>query len=183
MKALRIVLLGVLALSVARELSASTETIGQDGINSKGTTLTGAGATIGQVERLRSGKAGFDTDVMKHHDQTIPFQVQRGITNDSANSGLVGDHATEVAGVMIAKAVGLGSTPDASLEGVAPEAMLFSASGQPPATGDLPNLALAMQDLADMDDMLAINLSFGGFEGPSGTDGNSFISKFVDWSS
>ncbi len=136
------------------------------------------GIAIGQVEAGRSAKAGFDL-ATNSHEQTVPFQVYRRTQFDSPDSGFITDHATEVAGVMIAT-----GTPFALVEGVAPQANLHSGAVVSGIDQDA-EIALAMQHVATRngDDVRALNHSAGrpllGFDT---TDGNAFLTQFVDWS-
>ena len=103
---MRLLLVSVFAFSFCSYAFADQESIGPDGIKSKATGLTGAGVLIGQVEPGRPGQPSVDDD-MYTHEQTQPFAVYAGNGLDNPDSGLVqgaiGAHATEVAGVMIAK--------------------------------------------------------------------------------
>jgi subtilisin family serine protease len=156
---------------------AATYTIDGNGINSKRLELTGEGVVIGQVEAPnggRSGKAGYDP--MKFHSQTKPTQVYFSSQVDQPDSH-VGDHGTEVAGVMIASANG-----QALLEGVAPDAQLHSGVVNQ-AFGEDDGASLAMYRLTQVPGMRAINLSWvrelNELQAPHG---NNHLAQFVDWS-
>jgi hypothetical protein len=92
--------------------------------------LTGEGVQIGQVEIGRPGKPGYDTQ--HFHSQVTPTQVYAGTVMDAPESGYLispdGNHATQVAGIMIGK-----HTP-VPIGGVAPDAQLHAAAIL--ATGD-----------------------------------------------
>jgi hypothetical protein len=147
----------------------SDYTINQDGINSKALGLTGAGVKIGQVEiGGRAAKHGVDPPTQTN-SQVVPAVIYGPSTTD---------HATFVASVMIST----GAVHPVT-EGVAPQAVLHTNSY---STGFSPddNVSIAMNILANVDGMRAINLSVGRelqeFDPP---DGNSHFAKFVDWSS
>src|SRR5688500_13144670 len=79
--------------------------IGPAGINSKRLELTGKGVVIGQAEvNGRSAKAGYDPGGSSH-SQVKPFQVYYDGQTDGMN-GHISDHATSVAGVIIATGEG-----------------------------------------------------------------------------
>lgn len=134
---------------------------------------------IGQVEPGRAGDPDKDLP-QYYHSQTNPFQVYAGSGVDGANSALVqgaiGAHATEVAGVMIAK-----GTPITLYEGVAPDAILHS-NGDSGAGGD-EVFAVALDRLATISGMRAINISEGRLaqEFIEAPDGNTLITEIVDW--
>jgi hypothetical protein len=170
---------GLLIFLLTNSVRADFDVIGPLGINSQGLGLTGEGVLIGQVELGRPGKPGKDMPIWVH-SQVIPTEVYAGNSIDGANSSFVmgdeGEHATEVAGVMIANAIG-----DASLEGVAPEAQLHSAA-MAGGSGDI-SLSTAANRIARLPGMRAINISAGRELGPlETTDGNAPITQFIDWS-
>ncbi len=164
-------------LLCANRASASSVTVGSDGINSKVLGLTGQSVAIGMVEGSRPGKNGYDTDPNNHHDQITPAQVYNGTIISVPNDSTVGPHATQVAGVMIATA-----TPDASVEGVASEAQLHAAGIAFGGGTNHDDAASALNGVAKRasNNVRAINMSFGFHDG--NPDGRSTITQFVDWS-
>ena len=171
--------LGCLLLATTAA-SASTETIGENGINSIATGLDGSGIPIGQGETNRAGKPMYDTDPMFFASNTIPTGVYRegqsGMDLPDSDTFLR-DHATEVAGVMIGK-----NAPCASCVGVAPNANLHSMAIVD--VSDNSRVALALNRLATLEeDVKAINLSFAPqLQSPEIPDGNSHSTQFIDWS-
>jgi hypothetical protein len=147
------------------------------GINSAITGLDGSGVLIGQVEPARSGKDGYDNDD-NSASNTAPagvyFQTSGGM--DPPNSSNIGEHATVVAGIMIAD--------EGDFIGVAPNAQLHSA-----AVGfavDVVETALTLNRIALLSSgtVRATNLSFiheliGPVDQPNG---NSHLTSFIDWS-
>ncbi|BBO31566.1 S8 family serine peptidase [Lacipirellula parvula] len=176
---MRFPLAAVFVFSLCGSAFADQDSIGPDGIKSKATGLTGAGVLIGQVEPGRPGQPGVDNG-MYTHAQTQPFAVYAGNGSDSPNSALVqgaiGAHATEVAGVMIAK-----PTPINLYEGVAPNAILH-ANGDSGAGGD-EVFAVALNRIARIPGMRAINISEGRALQPfiESPDGNTIMTQIVDW--
>jgi subtilisin family serine protease len=168
---------------VADSAVADSKTIGFDGIDSKSTGLDGSldpfiGVNIGEADALRSAKAGYD-DLADSAPNTIPFGVYFQSTGSMAGPGSsIGNHATEVAGVMIGSAM-----PNPTYEGVAPRARLHSIG-----LGDLGDDSLAavgLQSLALLNvtpEVKAINISFGSQPGFNEDDGRSILSQFIDWS-
>jgi hypothetical protein len=203
-----------LSLVIATHAFASVDTIGPNGINSAGLTTAnglplngGAVGTvpavaIGQVEIDRPGDPSFDNDPTLFHTAVDPAQVfflRQGpptTFNATVNSTIEiagkappltpsdGQHAIEVAGVMISTATATPPTPQTPT-GVATGARLYSTG-----VASAPDInqwdAINMQHLATLAgiDIRAINFSVL-VSLPSGedTDGNSLITQFVDWSS
>ena len=168
------------SISLGNQAFGSLLTNGPSGIDSFFTGLDGSGVVIGQSEIGRSGKSDKDTDPLLHHDQVTPTQVYSGSAVSGANSLTITPHATQVAGVMIASGTG----PDQFIEGVAPAAQLHSGGDALSGLGARQDSAINMNHKASINNMRAINLSFGFLlqdiiEIP---DGNAFPSQFVDWS-
>lgn len=179
--------LALLLALLANTAFADSRTISNIGIDSKVTGLDGSmedallPVNIGQAERLRSAKAGYDLPE-NSAPNTVPFAVyyQSTAVEASPNDAIGDDgHATEVAGVMIGRAM-----PNATFEGVAPGAQLYSLG-----FGDYDDdnlIAINLQILARKNvtpEIKAINLSFGGHELVFGEeDGRSVLSQFIDWS-
>jgi len=118
---------------------------------------------------------------VNYHSQVNPAGVYVGGSNAPANSR-IDDHATRVAGVMIGT-INLDNNDDL-LEGVAPLAELH-ATAISIGFDQEADVALALDRTAERNggDIRAINLSFGrNLIGFQRTDGNSTLSKFVDWS-
>jgi hypothetical protein len=160
----------VLFILICDSSFADLTTKGPDGINAQVTGLDGLGTVIGMVERGRPGKPGKDNDDY-YHSQVNPTQVYAGTGIDGANSAFVmgedGEHAVSVAGIMI----GTGS-----LNGIAPAASLHAGARN---GNDDVAAAIAMNRIARINEMRAINLSFGR-SGPA--NGEEHITQFVDWS-
>lgn len=140
-----------------------------------GSTLTGAGIAIGQVEPNRPGKPGFDDPAFSH-----PDVKPKGVfaqSSPAAKNAYTSDHAEMVAGVMIAGG--------ALFAGVAPGADLYA--GADAASGPFydPESALTAQHIALQNggDVRAINISFGNpLMAGVPHDGSALFSRFVDWS-
>ncbi|MCC6491523.1 MAG: hypothetical protein IT424_00710 [Pirellulales bacterium] len=153
--------------------------IGQFGINAAGLhsdlNLKGTNVTIGQVETGRPGMEGVDAPANLHQD-VDPAAVYRysGPPNTADAVGFPGQHALNVAGVMISKHTG-------DLVGVAPSAALH-ASASP--GGNEQNLLVSMNHVASRNgrDVRAVNMSFGASLGPlESTDGNAYFTRGFDW--
>jgi hypothetical protein len=166
-------------IMMTRVIQASQDTIGPNGINSKGLTtadgqpLNGSGVAIGQVEITRPGLRGFDTNANSNSTIT-PAAVFLRDGNAVPNNDIVNDHAERVAGIMV-------STDQLTYTGVAPQALLFaSAYGLPGTDSDI---LLTIQKIASQSGMRAINPSWGEPLKPGGmTDGNSQVTLGIDWS-
>lgn len=165
----------------------SDQSAGPNGINARnlqtpgGLVLTGLGIGIGQAEtgrpglRFLPGGANFDDNDHSHPDVT-PAAVFFRNGNAVANRNVT-DHAVKVAGVMIANG--------AANKGVAPDAKLFASAHDAQAPDPDPDCAITAQHVAlqNAGDVRAINLSFGNELYPGASrDGNSLLSRFVDWS-
>ena len=194
-----------IGLAISAKAIASVDTIGPNGIDSAGlTTANGlpldGGAVgsvnpvaIGQVELSRSADYTFDTDPMLYNTDVNPAGVFRlrytpvtfAATPNAMDEigGANGQHALEVAGVMISTSTDTPPTPHTPT-GVAPGAALYSI-GIPNTSNSDQEAAVAMQHLATLAgvDIRAINYS-ALTPLPSGdtTDGNSLLTEFVDWS-
>lgn len=168
-----------LSLTMTTLSRAGSDSIGPEGIRSNLLGLSGAGVVIGQVEPGRPGKPNFDMPQWVHSQMT-PFAVYAGNSTDGPNSALVqgtiGAHATEVAGVLIAK-----GTPITLVEGVAPDAILH-ANGDG-GVGDDSVFAVAVNRIARISDMRTINISEGRVLQPiiEATDGNTVMTQIIDW--
>jgi hypothetical protein len=121
---------------------------------------------------------GFDPNGVIHTavNPTAVFR-QDGAPVLADATGLDGQHALQVAGVMISNDTG-------SLAGVAPDALLYASADNASAPFD-PESALTAQHIATQNggDIRAINFSFGNPLAPGAAlDGNSLLTQFVDWS-
>jgi hypothetical protein len=180
-------LLSLLLLSYARQAVAGLDTLGPEGINSLVTGLTGSGVPIGQVETFRPGKPLYDTDPMNYASNTVPsgvyFQTDGGF--DAMDSANIFDHATSVAAMMIGQdhsVTGRNAADYAANRGVAPSAILVSAAGS--SALDQEKYALTLNRLAIINGgtVTAINMSFALKLTSGVSDGNSYLTQFVDWS-
>src|SRR5205823_5700969 len=91
------------------------------------------------------------------------------------------DHAEAVAGVMISSGASQGMAP--TDKGVAPDAQLHAAAIQGGTAGVQRRAALGLQKLATVDDITAINVSWGAsLEEGRKPDGDNLLTAFVDWS-
>ena len=183
---------GVVLFSLIYSSSyADLTSIGPNGINAIGLTtasgqpLTGAGASIGQVEENRPGKRfpeGPD-NFANSNGSVIPesaFLNNNLFMTPPANQH-IDDHAESVAGVMIsthavARGVAGGADP-------AFVARLYSSA----YVGDIDPMVQSAESAqrvatVPLSLMTAINMSFGieAFDGIH--DGNALITQFVDWS-
>ncbi|MGK7883405.1 MAG: S8 family serine peptidase [Crocosphaera sp.] len=181
-KSQKISILGTVAFASSIAFSPSglaaslSDSTGVNGINSRGLGLTGAGIGIGQVEPERSGLPGFDNAANSHPNVTpAGVFVQNGAAVANTNTG---DHAEQVAGVMISNHAGTN-------RGVAPGASLFSSADNATGPNFDPQSILAAQHIALQNggDVRAINMSFGNpLVGGNTLNGNSLLTQFVDWS-
>lgn len=164
-----------LAVNVA---SASSLSIGPNGINAAilhtGLELEGTDIAIGQVETGRPGREPNDPNTIYHPD-VDPEAIFRydGSPVASDAQGAVGIHAQNVAGIMISKNAG-------SLVGVAPAAKLYASAV--PGGFEQDHLR-TLDHIASQNsrDVRAINLSYGLSLGNDSTDGNSYITRGLDW--
>lgn len=177
--------LSIAWLLVVNTAFGNSYSIDENGVNSKITGLNGSGIEIGMLEQGRSGKAGFDNNMLSS-DNTFPVQVYvEGMLDgpNNATSIQIGDfHATQVAQVAIGRAI-----PQGLYEGVAPQANLYS-NGVDAFDGR--DVAQGFEFLArlggPMVDVKAINASFAIELGDpllEIADGNSHITQYLDWSS
>ncbi|WP_088890329.1 S8 family serine peptidase [Leptolyngbya ohadii] len=141
--------------------------------------LTGRKIAIGQVEIGRPAQFGLDKAAATNRslqprrlfDQNEPAE---------ANS-LVDEHATSVASIMISR--------DKALQGVAPNAVLYSSAAGYEQRNGQADECLATQTVANQNggDVRAINFSFGESllvdPRPNPVlDGNALLTQCVDWS-
>jgi hypothetical protein len=185
----------LLLIFISTTVFADSTTVGPDGIDSAATGLDGStadldapGIEIGQVEPSRSGKPNYGVPPEPAASNTKPAGVYFRAAGGMANAGeAVGQHATLVAGIMIA------DNSIAGFQGVAPKANLHSGaigSGSDDlvtADGDV-DFALTANRIARLSGagvrVRAINFSAAReLQIPvEQLDGNSFPTKFVDWS-
>jgi hypothetical protein len=176
-----------IALLIVGETYGSTDTIGPNGINSAGLSLTSAGIAIGQVEVGRPGKRIADggPDMPANANANIvPADVFR--RDGAANTADVDSHAEEVAGVMISTDMTDGPDMDGDAPvGVATAAALYASASNVPVLHGQPEAAISAQHIALQNggDVRAINFSFGEqLDGNDQLNGNSLLTQFVDWS-
>jgi subtilisin family serine protease len=175
---MRPVIASMIVLLLADSVRSDATSVDFLGINAVATGLNGFGTVIGQIEFARPGKPGFDAPQYVH-DQVNPTQVYASTNTDFANSPFVmhdidrdPDHALSVAGVMI----GSGG----ALRGVAPMASLHAGAINSHTDE---SFAFVGNRIARLLEMRAINVSVGRNLGEFETaDGNSYVSRFVDWS-
>jgi len=178
---------------LSRIVLADARTIGPDGIDSKSTGLDGSGIEIGQVEPGRSGKPGYqilpnppEPAASNTNPAGVYFRAAPGMAlPDEAD----GDHATQVAGIMI----GDNTVGGGAFEGVAPKANLHSGAIGQGSADDVPadadvNFALTANRIARLSGpdvrMRAINFSATRGLQPfvEHLDGSTHMTRFVDWS-
>ena len=170
----RFVLITV-AICFQSNVYSASYTIDEKGINSVVTSLDGSGVLVGQVEGGRSGKWGYDAPGNSASNLS-PLYVSDG-EGGPINSPRIDTHATAVAAVI--------NADDSKWElyvGVAPGADLYSHGIM---RGDF-GMELAANAIATSHggDARAINISAGlPADSFGGLDGNSSLTKFVDWSS
>jgi hypothetical protein len=85
-----------------RNVVASTDTIGPNGINSAGLGLIGNGVLIGQVEPFRPGKPGYDMGANCCDSTVVPSDVfvhDRQALMDER----IDDYSLAVVGIFISK--------------------------------------------------------------------------------
>lgn len=157
---------------------ADDNSTGVNGINSAGLGLTGKGIRIGQIEPGRPGIPGLDDAA---HSNAFVTPVKAFITTtevSAANKNLntsTDDHATRVAGVMIAKDSGKNAAP----RSVSPGASLYSGAD---ATAPLTDTVLTAQNIAAQG-VRATNWSYGITGGTVKPDGKSLPTQFTEYSS
>lgn len=190
---------------------ASFDSNGPFGINSiglktaNGLPLNGGAigsmgpVAIGQVERFRTPDPDVDTNTALTNSSTNPagvFFIKLGppvsftpTANAATDIGpaapdLEGQHALQVAGIMISTATDTPPTVDTPT-GVATSAHLYSA-GYETSTTKGESTAIAMQHIAAEISgvkVRAINFSAGfPLDSSETTDGNTLLTSFVDWS-
>jgi hypothetical protein len=170
-------------LSAAAALG-STESVGPNGINSAGLDETGVGIAIGQVEPGRPGKRiadGGPDSAINANQFIVPADVFR--LDGAANVADTSQHAEQVAGIMISKDDADSDMDGDTAVGVAPDALLYASAFNAGGNAQ-PQVAIAAQHIAlqHSGDVRAINFSFGQFIGSDQLDGNSLLTKFIDWS-
>lgn len=179
----------IVAMILTELASASTDSIGLDGIDSAALPLNGSGIGIGMLELGRAGKPGFDTEAAKLNNSIEPAQVFVGDNSIFApmpNDGFVDEHAELVAGVMISTDnTDHDNDPDLPI-GVSNGAQLYSTTFNPNLmVSSQTRAAVGANHLATLGaaDIRAINMSFGdSLESGVELDGNSHFTQFVDWS-
>lgn len=187
----------ILLLLIGRIVLADARTVGPDGIDSKATGLDGSttdvdspGIEIGQVEPGRSAKPDYGTPPEPAASVTKPAGVYfRAAGGMALPNEADGDHATQVAGIMIGDPTLAGGL----FEGVAPKANLHSGaigegnSDDVPASADV-NFALTANRIARLSGpgvrVRAINFSAtrGLQDFIEHLDGSTHMTRFVDWS-
>lgn len=175
----------IILLLLSTPIFGAVEHLFEHGIDSFDLAEVGTGILIGQIEPARSGKWGYD-DPNWSNFATTPAGVYgpSGSGMDAQHTlfflGTNGmpeldGHATRVANLMIGN--------DDTYRGVAPAAQLHSLSPDV-SEGDF-TFVVGINRLATMQSgqVRTINMSFavglGEFESP---DGNSHLTKFIDWS-
>ena len=176
-------LIGLIGGLPALALSVS---VGVDGIDALRLhqapyNLTGKKIAIGQVEGGRPGVFGLDK--LATPDNPVGVTQVLQLDGSAIADEFVDNHANHVASVMISQ--------DKRLQGVAPDANLFSAAIGP-LNGELsgqPQECLTTQHIAlrNSGDVRAINFSFGeplvSDPRPNASlDGNALLTQCVDWS-
>ena len=163
---------------------ALNDSVGEKGINAlrlhqSPYNLLGRKIAIGQVEIGRPGKFGLDKAGAKNKAFS-PYAVFYR-NNWAKSNNNVDNHATMVASVMISN--------DKSLQGVAPEAKLYSSAVGSLQRGGQPQECLSTQHIALQNggDVRAINFSFGeSLERDSREnaklDGKALLTECIDWS-
>ena len=160
------------------------DSIGEKGVNARRLhqapyNLLGRKIAIGQVEVGRPVKLGRDK-AASHLKAISPRAVF--YRNEPPKSDKnVDDHATMVAEVMIAK--------DKYLQGIAPEAKLYSSAVGSLSEGGQAQECLATQHIAQQNsgDIRAINFSFGESlerdeRKDARLDGKALLTSCIDWS-
>jgi len=146
-------------------------------IDSEDLGLNGLLIDIGQVEPGRAGKPFFDSP--SNIDTTVsPTSVFRRDGVATADQDVT-DHAESVAGTMISF--------DLNATGVAQGTFLHASAFDPTGIGfnQFDTVPLTLQHVAtqNSDNVRGMNLSFGSSPFASEIlDGNSHLTKFVDWS-
>ena len=175
---------GGLICSLIAPAMALNDSVGEKGINALRLhqppyNLLGRKIGIGQVEIGRPGKFGLDKTGTKK-SAIAPQAVFYRDTPAKSNND-VDNHATMVAGVMIAR--------DKYLQGVAPEAKLYTSAVGSFKQGGQPQECLASQHIALQNggDVRAINFSFGESlerdpRQNAELDGKALLTQCIDWS-
>ena len=170
--------LTVAALIAGLSARADELSTGVNGIHSAGLGLTGAGVRIGQVEVNRPGlpgtEAAANTNALVTPTAAFIQTTQVSAANGNLNQR-IDNHATEVAGVMIATGMG-------APRSVAPGAALYSGADVVPGANNTTTI-LTTQNIAAQG-VKAINMSFGNsLTGGNTNNGNDPLSQYVDYSS
>ena len=172
---------GSIAIAPALALNDSA---GQEGINARRLqaepyNLLGRKIALGQVEIGRPQKFGKDK-IKTTQNAIAPQAVFYRNLPASANTN-VDEHASMVAGVMIAK--------NKHLQGIAPEARLYASAVGSLKEGGQALECLASQHIAEQNggDVRAINFSFGESlardpRADAKLDGKALLTKCIDWS-
>ena len=175
---------GLVFSSLSVPVLALEDSVGYKGINARRLqqppyNLLGRKIGIGQVEIGRPGKFGKDKTGKKPNaiaPQAVFFRNQTASANNN-----VDEHASMVAAVIIGK--------NKYLQGVAPEAKLYSSAVGSLQEGGQPLECLASQHIAEQNsgDIRAINFSFGESLDRderinAQLDGQALLTKCIDWS-
>jgi subtilisin family serine protease len=173
------VIIGSIVPVLALESSVGESGIKANRLHQAPYNLLGRKIAIGQVEIGRPLKFGQDKTAASNINtfpQRVFFRDQPAKSDTNVDS-----HASMVAGVMIAQ--------DKSLQGVAPEAKLYSAAVGSIKEGGQEQECLASQHVALQNggDVRAINFSFGeSLERDSRKnpqlDGKALLTQCIDWS-
>ncbi len=175
---------GLLICAAIAPALALDDSAGEEGINARRLqadpyNLLGRKIAIGQVEIGRPKKFGKDkTD--SNQNAIAPQGVFYRNLPATANTN-VDEHASMVAGVMIAK--------NKHLQGIAPEARLYASAIGSLKEGGQALECLASQHIAEQNggDVRAINFSFGESlerdpRADAKLDGKALLTKCIDWS-
>ncbi len=177
--------IGSVASVTAQEPAVQNSSIAADGIDALRLhqapyNLTGKKIAIGQVEIGRPGQFGLDKAASRNGVIAITRAFLRdGAAKSNAN---LDSHAAQVASVMIGDSK--------KVQGVAPDAKLFSSAAATPHRGGQAEECASAQKIAleNGNDVRAINFSFGEAlqQDPrpnAKLDGNALLTQCIDWSS
>ena len=170
---------GIIAPALALDTSVSEVGIQAKKLRDAPYNLTGRKIGIGQVEIGRPGKFGLDKAVAWNPALEVAGVFHRD--TPAKSNTFVDNHASMVAAVMVSS--------DKKLEGVAPDARLYSSAVGSLRRSGQPEECLSSQHVALQNggDVRAINFSFGESlqrdprEEPT-LDGNALLTQCVDWS-
>jgi hypothetical protein len=174
------------ALTLSAPVHGDADSVGVSGINAiglkrpNGSTLTGSGVPIGQVETSRVSQRGFDS-AANSTSFVVPTEIRTQDGDAPFPNVNVGDgHATEVASVII----GTGSAPTS----VAPGASLYSSgfisSGITPGYADslMTTQYIAKRfPFSNPQHIRAINHSWAKLSTTDPPDANSLLTLGRDW--